>query len=196
MVGGQAFLSAKDLSRVVHAVDPPRVYEKDVERLAITALRSIAAAGTDVVTAGAAKRKLLKAAQDLKAAYESVSTLPTGYRQRLDADKLLYELERVHHASEALAAEIVVRRSGGGVSKRRVARQKAEAAKWAFDLLYGTSITRRRVPLTRGGPYFELAGLLFHLATGRAPGDMERACAIFFRQFGRHEVLSRVTAKK
>jgi hypothetical protein len=175
------------VARVVEAVNPPRAHEKDVERIAIAALRSIATAGTDVVPAGVTKRQLLKASRDLKAAHEAVSSLPAGYRQQLAPDALLLELERVHHASEALAAGIVVKHSGG---RRIIARQKAEAAKWAFDLLYGTSINRRKVPLTRGGAYFKLTELLLELATGREAGDVEKACSKFFRQFGRNEMLS------
>jgi hypothetical protein len=151
-------------------------------------------------TQSAAKRKaaLHKVAENIRAVIKSIENLPTERQYELDPEALRrtqeftplpgYDygaqrelqsgtLQRLLDRTLALADKITVKRSGGkqrGRGGGRIeAAQKRAAADSALHLLLAWS-NKGRPTLTRNGPYFELAAVLFE-AAGKV-GDVELAC--------------------
>ena len=165
------------IERVLKMVHPGKRQE-DCRRDIIDSIRVIAKLKPDVAPPGATKKQLLEVASTLKKARYAINKLPPVWHQRLNPDGLLSELGRVHQTSAELADKMNVRRSGGDPSKRTAAAQKLIAAERAFDILNDWG--RSTPSLTKNGDYYQLASVLFEIATGRRSGNMERACARFF----------------
>jgi hypothetical protein len=184
-----AFPTEADVKRVLEILHlhPSSEHAPRCREATINALRTIKSMNTnDFPSAGATRTKLHKVAKTSKTAHAAICNLPSYYRLTLDPGGILCEqLERVHRASKAFTSKVVVRRSGG---RRAAAQLKLIAADHAVYLLMHYSKHKgndRRWPatLTRRGPYFKLAGLLLEIATGGAPGDMERACRKYLDQY-------------
>ena len=92
----------------------------------------------------------------------------TLHRQRF-LDELGYVAKNLEQQSERLR----VPRSGGHPNYRK---QAAAEFAWALLALYG----RKRPTLTTGGPYFDLASLLYEAGTGKEAIDLRRQCRAAF----------------
>lgn len=175
----KSFPTNGDVEHVIAEVRPQRMHKAQCRTHVIRSLQGIR--DYDFVPNGSVKKKLERTAKAVKKARIALANLPIGQSLRLFTngkamEDFLLELRRVGKESEALADETRVDRSGGDVASRVRRRMAAEDA---FDMLNDWG---GRVPtLSKRGDYVRLAGLLFERATGRAPGDMERACREFIQ---------------
>jgi hypothetical protein len=192
-------LSKEDGESVTKVVRPKPSQRDDCLREAAISVQWIKRKTAATRTPRQRKKALINAAKKIAAAIKSLQVLPEATQDEI-GPKLLrrtrpiqtlfpelgnpYELwpgtlQQLHDRTVALAEKINVKRHTGGKKRSRVdAAQKRAAAECALAILrtWGS----KKPTLYRGGPYFELAALLFELATGRI-GDVERACKVVLR---------------
>jgi hypothetical protein len=87
----------------------------------------------------------------------------------------LAELEYAARSTGLQAAQLKVPRSGGRSDYR-----KRTAAESAWILL---ALARKRPTLTPGGPFFELASLLYEAATGESGADLDKYCRAVHQEY-------------
>lgn len=167
-----------EIEEVLNLVRPGKEHDR-VRQHIINSISRIEALKPDVAPPGAARRQLGKVVSALKKARAAINSLPPTWCRQLDPETFLGETNRIVRTGEDLAKNMRVRRSGGAPPKRAAAAQKLVAAELAFDLINGWG--DHSPALTKSGDFQQLAGLLFKIATGRPSGDMERACAIIFK---------------
>ncbi|MCK1293416.1 hypothetical protein [Bradyrhizobium sp. 30] len=167
---GWPALSKEDGERVIKLVRPEPSQRDDCLREAAISVQWIERK-TAARAPGQRRDGLRDDAKKLKAAIKIIKSLPMDTQRRLH----LEAFQREHNRILARAEKITVKRHSGGKKRGRVdAAQKRAAADCALAILRTWS--SRPPTLSRGGPYFELAALLFELATGKVGSDVELAC--------------------
>lgn len=166
---GWPSLSKEDGDRIIKLVRPGTSQHDDCLREAALSVQWIRRKTASTRSPGERKDALNKAAQRIAAVIASIKKLPIAIQTQLQLDAFQHSLDR----ARALAEEIKVTSSGGKLVSRIDAAKKRAAADCAISLLRTWS--GKPPTLSRTGPYFELAALLFELATGKI-GDVERAC--------------------
>jgi hypothetical protein len=185
---GWPALSKENAARVIKLVCPKPDQHDDCLREAEINVQWIKRKTAITQSAGERKEALHKVAKNIAAVITSLNNLPIATLHELHPEAFQRSLDQ----TLALAEKITVKRSGGkkrGSGSRIDAAKKRAAADCAFDILWAWS-SRGRPTLYRGGPYFELAALLFELATGKRDGDVERACARVYKERMLHNKIS------
>jgi hypothetical protein len=188
-------LSKEDGERVTKLVRPEPSQRDDCLREAAISVQWIKRKTAATRTPSQRKKALINAAKKIAAAIKSIEGLPEATQREIDPKVLRrtvqmtpllpelgnrYELwpgtlQQLHDRTLALAEKITVKRHTGGKKRSRIdAAQKRSAADCALAILWTWS--SRPPTLYRDGPYFELAALLFELATGKVGIDVELAC--------------------
>lgn len=192
---GWPALSKEDGERVTQIVRPEPSQRDDCLRETALSVQWIKRKTAATRTPRQRKKALINAAQRIAAAIKSIEGLPETTQREIDPKVLRrtvqmtpllpelgnrYELwpgtlQQLHDRILALAAKVTVKRHTGGKKRGRIdAAQKRSAADCALAILKTWS--SRPPTLYRDGPYFELAALLFELATGKVGKDVELAC--------------------
>lgn len=166
---GWPALSKKNAARVIKLVGPKPDQRDDCLREAAISVQWIKRRTAATQSAGERKEALHQVAKNIAAVITSLNDLPTATQRELHPEAFQRSLDR----TVALAEKVKVTPSGGKLGSRIDAAKKRAAADCALYILraYGS----RPPTLYRDGPYFELAALLFELATGK-DGDVELAC--------------------
>jgi hypothetical protein len=202
-------LSKEDRERVTKLVRPKSSQRDDCLREAAISVQWIKRKTTASRTPRQRKKALINVAKKIAAAIKSIESLPEATQREIDPKALRrtvqitpllpelgnrYELwpgtlQQLHDRTLALVEKITVKRHSGGKKRGRIdAAQKRAAADCALAIL-GTWGSRPPT-LYRDGPYFELAALLFELATGKKNGDVELACIRVYKEQTLHKKIS------
>jgi hypothetical protein len=173
---GWPALSEQDAARIIKLVRPKPEQHDDCLREAAISLEWIKRKTATLQSSGERKAALREVARHIAAAIESIETLPITTQRELHLETFQHSLDR----TLALARKIAVTRSGGGLGHRIDAAKKRAAADCAIDIIreYGT---RGPPTLYRYSPHFELAALLFELATGKR-SNVERAFVHIYKE--------------
>ena len=164
------------VERVIALARPRHRHEAQCRLDAISGLKKIAGPISNLVPPGKVRKQLLHLATTLTKARVEIEATPEEWHgivfDKIKPDDLARHLLLVGQASEKLAGRLTVTRSGGP-NREDAARQRI-AADRAFDLLndYGGP----EPTLSNFGKYFELASLLFEIATGQKEKDLSRFC--------------------
>jgi hypothetical protein len=176
-------LKEEAIQRVMELVSPARQREECARQVRF-AVGLIALPMPDLLSAGKIKQHLQKLSVALFEARAAITGSPEGLNYsifgEMSRDVFVHQLSQTEYASGRSAEQLNVKRSGGVPSARTDAKRARIAASCAFDLLndWGGLVPT----LTKSGHYFQLASLLFELATGRQEKDVSRSCADYIKR--------------
>jgi hypothetical protein len=195
--------SGTPIDRAIGLIDPRRETRQRCRELLVKQVNAIAADPGALPSPKILKAELATAAKSLQSALRAIKKLPrtrqrgllvplpavqVGFslnnllriskRTELRLESLLDQLDYAAIAADRQSKNITVPRTGG-----RPNYQKQLSAELALMLL--AAFSGRRVTLTAGGVFFELANTVYEAATGKREVDLSRQCRTAYHDWRR-----------